>query len=231
MYNRKDNLVRGEFGASSVLEMKEVDDKTGEFEGYASVFGIRDQGYDIMEHGAFANTIAQRGPAGVKMLWHHDPRDIRGEWLEMREDTRGLYVRGRLIKELSTFADTQVLLRNKLLDGMSIGYRTKKYVIDNEAEARRLQEVDLLEISLVTFPMNQESLISRVKSDNLPDVREFERLLVRDAGFTAKQAKTIISSGYKSVLGERDAAPVPNEENAEMVAQLNALTSKIRAKL
>lgn len=218
--------IRGEFGVSH-LELKEISDE-GEFEGYASVFGVRDQGYDIVERGAFTESLSRRGAKGVKMLWHHNPTDIRGVWTELREDDRGLWCRGRVLKDLSKGRDTITLLKEKALDGLSIGYRTERYTIDEEAKARRLQKVDLIEISLVTFPMNQESLISRVKSDNLPTEREFEQFLARDAGFSVRDARAIIANGYKSLIGARDAAD-GGDDNKELIGQANNLIQQIRS--
>lgn len=123
-------------------------------EGYASVFGEADQGGDVVEPGAYAASLAALGRAGraVKMLWQHDPREPIGIWDEVREDGRGLFVKGRLLAEVARGREAAALLAAGAIDGLSIGYRTVRAVKD-AAGRRRLAELDLWEVSLVTFPM------------------------------------------------------------------------------
>lgn len=170
----------------------------GTFEGYASTFGVLDQGGDIVVKGAYAKTLADRGPRGIKLLFDHNPSCPIGLWEELREDDTGLFGRGRLLLEVEKGREVHTLIRAGAIDGLSIGYR----VVDSERGARPgsrlLQEIDLREISVVTFPMNETSLISSVKGD-LPTEREFERWLTQDAGFSRSQARTIIQSGFKSL--------------------------------
>lgn len=178
--------------------------EAGEFEGYASIFGEMDQGRDVVLSGAFRGSLIRRPADRIKMLWQHDREKIIGKWLEVREDSRGLYVKGKLILGLEKAREAHELMQAGALDGLSIGYRTVLDEYDRDTETRRLKEVEIREISLVTFPMLESAMIALVKGDALPSEREFEGWL-RDAGFSRQQSKAIIASGYKSIRSERDA--------------------------
>jgi HK97 family phage prohead protease len=134
-------------------------DAEGRFEGYASLFGVEDLGRDIVERGAFTASLARRGASGVKMLWQHDPAEPIGRWLEIREDGRGLAVRGQILTGLSKGREVLALLDAGVLDGLSIGFKTVRGRRDPRSGIRRLHEVDLWEISLVTFPMQPEARV------------------------------------------------------------------------
>ena len=205
MRRRKDDAqFRGNFGGAINLSIKAIGD-TGEFEGYGSVFDNVDRGDDICVRGCFAASIRDRGAGGIKMLYHHRTDQVIGVWNEMREDDRGLYCKGRLLLTIEKGREAYELMKAEAIDGLSIGYRTIRDEWDREKNVRRLLEVDLREVSVVTFPMNELATIQLVKGDKLPSEREFETFLKRDAGFSAQQAKRIVSSGYKSLLAERDA--------------------------
>jgi uncharacterized protein len=122
--------------------------------GYASLFNAADQGGDVVLPGAYAASLAALAAAGrgVKMLWQHDPAQPIGVWDEVREDARGLWVSGRLLPEVEKGREAAALIAAGAVDGLSIGYRTKR--ASKDAEGRRLlAEVELWEVSLVTFPM------------------------------------------------------------------------------
>ncbi len=130
-------------------------DGEARIEGYASLFGQADQGGDIVQPGAYAASLAARGAAGqgaVKMLWQHDPAQPIGIWEELREDARGLWVKGRLLDATQKGREAAVLVQAGAIDGLSIGYRTKRAVKDGKGR-RLLSELELWEVSLVTFPM------------------------------------------------------------------------------
>jgi len=124
----------------------------GAFDGYASLFGVRDTCGDIVAPGAFAASLRGRGAAAVKMLWQHRADEPIGVWTQIVEDARGLRVRGRLDLSVARAREAQSLIRAGALDGLSIGYRTLRAVGDPKSGARRLLELDLIEISIVTFP-------------------------------------------------------------------------------
>ncbi|MFC7705003.1 HK97 family phage prohead protease [Plastorhodobacter daqingensis] len=144
---------------------------TGEalIEGYASLFGQRDQGGDVVERGAYAASLATLAAAGrrVKMLWQHDPAQPIGIWDEVREDDRGLYVRGRLLPEVARGREAAALIGAGALDGLSIGYRVRR--AEKSGGGRRLLELDLWEVSLVTFPMLSTARVG-AKAAPVPEV-------------------------------------------------------------
>jgi hypothetical protein len=177
----------------------------GSFEGYASLFGAEDLGRDVVMPGAFRKSLVKRGPRGVKLLYQHDPNEVIGTWEEIREDQRGLLVRGQLLSDVARAREVLALMRAGAVDGLSIGYHVVKAESDRASGTRRLIEVDLWEISVVTFPMLPAARVSAVKRGARPTTREFERWLMRDAGFSRMEARTIMHRGFKA-LEPRDAA-------------------------
>ncbi|MCC6946935.1 MAG: HK97 family phage prohead protease [Bradyrhizobiaceae bacterium] len=137
----------------------------GTFSGYASRFNVVDLGRDLVLPGAFAESLARRGPRGIKMLFQHDPAEPIGVWLEVREDAHGLFARGRILPEVERGREVLALMRAGALDGLSIGFRTVEGRSDPKSGVRRLSRVDLWEISVVTFPMLPEARVSAVKSE------------------------------------------------------------------
>ena len=128
-------------------------DAEGRFAGYASVFGKLDDGGDIVMPGAFRKSLGLRGRHRVKMLFQHDPKDPVGTWEAIREDGFGLWVEGRLVPEVPRAEALRRLIARGAVDGLSIGFRTVKATREGKSGARKLWEVDLWEISIVTFPM------------------------------------------------------------------------------
>ena len=185
---------------SVALEIKREPDEDGMFEGYASVFGIVDQGMDVVERGAFTKSLGSGRK--VKMLWQHDMAQPIGIWDEIREDERGLYVKGRLLKDVQKGREAMALLKAGAIDSMSIGYRTIEAAPEANGRVRKLMEVDLFEVSLVTFPMLPDAKVTAVKS--ITTEREFERFL-RDAGFSRSEATALALHGYKGLSRQRDA--------------------------
>ena len=123
-------------------------------EGDASLFGQADQGGDVVVRGAYAGSLRRLEREGrrVKMLWQHDPAQPIGIWEEVREDGRGLHVRGRLLDSVGRGREAAALIEAGAIDGLSIGYRTLRAGRDGKGR-RLLQEAELWEVSLVTFPM------------------------------------------------------------------------------
>lgn len=147
------------------LDVKTVSE-TGEFSGYASIFGKADLGDDIVLPGAFAASLKRRGADKVKLLRQHDQSEPIGVWTSVVEDKRGLKVEGRLILSTVKGRETYELLKTGALDGLSIGYKTIRDRIDAKKRVRYLEEIDLYEISVVTFPMGDDARVAAVKSDN-----------------------------------------------------------------
>src|SRR5690606_26212695 len=97
---------------------------SGAFSGYAGLFDIVDRGRDRIARGAFADSLRARGVRGVKLLWQHDPAEPIGVLDELREDAKGLFVRGRLLLDIERARMAYALIKAAALDGLSIGYRT-----------------------------------------------------------------------------------------------------------
>lgn len=201
--------------ASSVSELKFIAldfsaaERDGAFAGYASLFNSEDLSHDVVAPGAFRETLAARGAAGIRMLFQHDAYQPIGVWTEVREDSRGLYVKGQLTLDVAKARETLSLMRAGALDGLSIGFKAKKFRRNPRTGVRRLESVDLWEISVVTFPMLPGARVSHVKAapfqGNVPTEREFERWLTRDAGFTRSEARAVLRSGLKGLEALRDA--------------------------
>ncbi len=205
----------------------------GLFEGYASLFGKEDLGHDIVMPGAFRDSLRERGYAGVKMLFQHDPTQPIGTWLKVQEDARGLYVRGRLLTEIARAREVLALMRAGAIDGLSIGFRMVKGARDRLG-VRRLEKIDLWEISVVTFPMQPEARITGMKTGPVPagdfSTREFERWLTQDAGFTRKQARALMRDGYNGLHSLRDAARAGTWET-RLLGQLGEATRLLHSTL
>lgn len=141
---------------------------TAEISGYASVFGASDQGNDVVQKGAYAASLKAIKAAGrnVKMLWQHDPSKPIGVWDEVREDEKGLFVKGRILADVQAGAEALSLIKAGAIEGLSIGYRTIR-AEKSQKGTRLLHELDLWEVSLVTFPMLPEARVeAEVKADD-----------------------------------------------------------------
>ncbi|HFC04820.1 MAG TPA: HK97 family phage prohead protease [Rhizobiales bacterium] len=138
----------------------------GVFEGYASVFGAIDASGDQVLPGAFSASLARRGVANIRMLFQHDPAQPIGTWLNIRQDKKGLYVRGRLSMAVQRSIELESLLREGAIDGLSIGFKTIRARRDAKTGIRQLVTVDLWEISLVTFPMLTSARVATLKTQN-----------------------------------------------------------------
>lgn len=158
-------------------------------EGYASLFGKCDQGGDVVAKGAYASSLAHLATKGrsVKMLWQHDPAQPIGIWDEVREDAKGLYVKGRILEDVEKGREAAALIAAGAIDGLSIGYRTKK-AAKNDKGQRLLTELELWEVSLVTFPMLPDARVG-AKGDAL-----FETDLMRDLAGVLNDARHMLAN-------------------------------------
>lgn len=141
-----------------------VETALGLFEGYASLFDVVDLGRDAVMPGAFSESLRRRGVSGVRMLWQHDPGQPIGAWTVLREDERGLFVRGALNLSVARAREVHALLRQGAIDGLSIGYRAVAARTEPRTGIRRLTRVDLWEISIVTFPLLPQARVVAVKA-------------------------------------------------------------------
>lgn len=180
---------------------EDSDRKIGIVEGYGSVFGVKDSYNDIVDKGAFEESLRVNGnPA---MLLHHGFRDLAGVWVEAREDDKGLYLKGEINLEVQQAREAYSLIKQGAYDGLSIGFITLDDHMDQD-EVRHISKVNLLEVSFVAFPANKEATITDVR--NCPQTpRDLENVL-RDAGYGRSQAKAIVAKGYDGYKSmQRDA--------------------------
>lgn len=172
----------------------------GRFKGYASVFGVVDQGGDQVQPGAFIEGITKAKTDGrlIPMLWQHDRTEPLGTWPDMAEDAKGLYVEGQLVLEDNPQAKrAHSLLKAKALGGLSIGYRIPAGGAAEDEKRRGvylLKKVDLVEVSLVTMPMLIQAKVTQVKSllagGVRPSVSDLQGVL-KEVGFDDQLAKAV----------------------------------------
>lgn len=194
----------------------------GTFSGYGAVFGNVDTYGEVVMPGAFQKSLAAWGAkqALPPVLWQHDKKQPLGPHTVMREDAKGLYLEGRLLKdEVPKAAEALALLRERVISGLSIGFRTVVDEWDRDSGVSYLKEVELWEVSLVTFPANDQALVTGVKADQIQTIRDFEAALRDELGFSHAQAKTIASAGFKAV----------REEPRDVVEALDDLAARMRA--
>ncbi len=160
-----------------VIHDLKMDDESRTVEGWASTFGNKDHGDDIIAAGAFSESIKARKP---KMLWQHDSSQIIGVWDSASETDQGLYVKGRIL-DTSLGNDAYTLAKAGAIDSMSIGYAVKDSSYDQKTGVRTLKKLDLWEVSLVTFPMNDKATITMVKAA-MEDIDEASDLLDQVTG-------------------------------------------------
>ena len=207
-----------------VFESEVKSDAKGIFTGYGSIFGNEDQGNDIVQKGAFTKSLAERPASKVKMLFQHKTDEPIGVFTEIYEDQKGLFVKGQLAMGTQKGRETYELLKMGALDGMSIGFKAdpqKQGYNENKRGIRTLKEVDLMEISLVTFPMNEEAMVQSVKG-NSKSIRDWEKIL-RDAGGLSRTEAKIGAKALAESLNQRDA-----DENKQLVALLHKVASIIK---
>lgn len=159
-----------EHGIAFDLDLKSVTAE-GEFTGYASVFDNVDFGRDVVVAGAYKKSLLKRPPAKVKMLFQHDPSEPIGIWLDLTEDQKGLRAKGKLILETTRGREIHALMRAGALDGLSPGFRTVKDRFDRAKGIRYLEEMDVPEISVVTFPLNPRATVASVKGHDAERAR------------------------------------------------------------
>ena len=137
----------------------------GTFEGYASVFETVDHHQDQVVPGAFQKSLAtmRERQYTPKMLWQHDTQAPIGVWMDLREDGRGLWVKGRILLDLQKGKEAYTLLKEGVVDALSIGFRIIK-ALKGDQRLRRLEEIDLIEVSLVTFGANPHARVSYIKT-------------------------------------------------------------------
>ncbi len=199
-----DNLINKSF------DLELIDQKDGEVKAYLTTFENLDLVNDVIKIGALDAYVEKfnAGEAGVlRMLWMHDRSIIIGKWDSLEIDEKGVIGTGTIFEEVTQGKDVKALLRRGVLNSVSIGFRSSKFEM-NEMGGRDFYEVELTETSIVDAPCNPEADIISVKAeDGALNVRQLETVL-RDAGFSRKEAKHISSISKKELSPvERDAQP------------------------
>ena len=200
-------------------EYKEIEtDEDGSFEGYASVFNNKDLGNDVIRKGSFLKTLKEKKPKQIKLLYQHKTDEPIGVVDSIEEDSKGLKIKGRLAMGTQKGKEVYELMKMGALDAMSIGYKLQPdgYKYDDKNKRRVIKEVDLMEISMVTFPMNPKAKITKVKLAEM-DVRELEKYLC-DVGMSNSVAKHSASILHKSF----------NKEQCEVVDSIKHLINTLK---
>ena len=202
----------------------EEDKNYGTFEGYGSVFGNKDLGNDVIEKGAFEKSLKSRKPQNVKLLYQHKSDMPIGVFDEIKEDEHGLVVKGRLALKTQAGAEAYELLKMGALDGLSIGFRVnpKEVSYDRRANKRIIKEVDLMEVSLVTFPMNPQATVRSVKGEEI-SIREWENGM-RDAFSLSRSEAKMAAKAVTDAFSQRDV-----DSNVELVDAIKNLTLTLKS--
>lgn len=181
----------------------------GYFEGYGSVFGVVDSYRERVEKGAFVESLKKKMP---KLLLQHRPDRVIGKFLEAYEDEKGLYVKGRLNLNVQDAREAYHLIKDGSFSGMSIGFNVRQHEVEKETGVVKLLKIDLWEVSLVTFPANEDANVESVKTAP-KTIRAFEEFL-RDAGYSRSDAEDIALNGYRSYEARRDGGDLSGVEAA-----------------
>lgn len=196
----------------------------GEFEGYASMFSVEDSHGDTVKKGAFKAGLQKlaKEKRKIKMLFNHDRFSPIGVFKEADEDSKGLFVRGKLTLGVQKADETRLLMLDEAVDSMSIGGYVRKELWDTKTSKRELIEIELREISPVVFPALDQARILSVKSLTEDASMANVELVLRDAGFTLKESKRLISI-IKGSKTHRDVEGV-SKQLQSLTNLLNSIT-------
>jgi len=218
-------LTGGAFGRkhSGALKVRDFDLTTkaigddGTFDGYGSVWGVVDSYGEIVAPGAFTDSLKELEAKGrpVPVLWQHRAGEPIGAWSNLREDEKGLAGKAELlIADVAQAREAHALVKRKIVTGLSIGYWVRESSYDEKTGIRTLTKLDLVEISLVTFPANDDARVEAVKfklaHGELPTEREMEKAL-RELGFSKTRAAGVVAHGLTE-LRRRESDREPDEQ-------------------
>lgn len=210
------------------LSVKDLKDN-GTFTGYGSVFGNVDSYGEAVMKGAFEKSLKKHEAENlpIVMLWQHDRTNPIGIWKNVHEDEYGLCGEGEINLDTQQGREAYSLMKQGALNGLSIGYR--EILASSKGNVRSLTELELYEISPVTFPANTEARITGIKSERIADFaeqlrlgnpkppKEFEEIL-REVGFSKSMATQIVSVGYAKAIRRESGS----KNNNEIIAFFNA---------
>jgi len=205
------------------FEVKEFtqDENYFYFEGYASTFGNVDYGDDVIVKGSFIKSLSETPE--VPLLWQHNMSKPIGLSVELREDDKGLFIKGRISIRTTLGKDAAILLEDKVIKEMSIGFFSKES--DMQDNIRYIKEIQLYEVSVVTKAMNPQALIKSFES-----LKDIEQSL-KELGLSNTEAKTLISK-VKEFSNQRDAEESKALRDAELksglITSINNLVKDIK---
>jgi len=209
--------------------------KTGEFTGYGAIFGNVDSYGDVIAKGAFKTTLReweQRGKLPPMLLQHGgggfggNAMDMLpvGQWNAMEENAKGLKMAGKLFA-LATERGQYIYegLKTGVLDGLSIGFRTRKATLGTKPgePARTLEDIDLMEVSIVTFPANGKARVTGVKSLDAPACRAIERALKAELNLSNADAVSAVAILKKHLRegSENELPELPRDADSKALAE------------
>lgn len=209
----------------SPFEFKASDTEEGVFEGHAAIFNKVDRNDDTILPGAFKKSLHKHPPKKVKMLFGHDQGAMIGVWESIKEDSKGLFVKGRLLLQLPKAQEAFILLKEGVLDSMSIGFSTEREEPDRKKGgfARKLLELNLFEISLVAIPAQAGALVTSVKQMSPEEIitkTDLENAL-RNAEFSQATAKYICAGWNPPARRNAEGG------NDELVASIRRVTENM----
>lgn len=204
---------------NSTFELKAASD--GSFEGYASVFGETDSYGEATDPGSFVDSLASIKASGrpLPLLWQHNPANPIGTFNALAEDSKGLHVKGRLLLDVQQAREAKTLIDARAVSGLSIGYMVRGDRIDKATGVRHLTNVDLQEISAVTFPAGPGARITSIKSMSLEDLEDS----LRDGSLpplSNREAKKFMAA-WRAMQRQDDPDEPNTEQLAKLAAQLN----------
>lgn len=219
-----------EYASFAIENLKAMDEEGARvIEGFGSIFNNVDSHSDIVVAGAFAKSIKKRKPA---MLWQHKNDMPIGVWETVKETPEGLYLKGRIL-DTQAGNDAYVLAKEGAISGLSIGFSTKQYEIDSKAGVRKIKEVELYEVSLVTFPSNEKATITNVKSlegitvENILQHKRNIEAAMRDAGASDSVARYVAAQVKSTAQCDAEVGGLTEGQIDELSKSLlNILNSK-----
>jgi uncharacterized protein len=203
------------------------------FEGYASTYK-RDLVGDQITQGAFSKTIQERFPRNqIKILWQHS--EPIGLPIRLEEDSKGLYIQGRL-SDTQTARDAWSLMKDRVVDSMSIGYDVIKDSLSDDGSTRFLHELKLYEFSPVTFPANPDTSITDVKNIDY-DIMQMRMLIKAGRVLSAAnmdrlrnimtELSDLLSSAEPSDVTPPKAEPIDDTQYTDSMKSLRSLITEM----